>query len=466
MLTTAFTKDGLTPDGVVINPRSWVELLTSFATEDVPTGIQPVHMVHHRGSHNKADEATVTVDAAAFAFPIRQVAGCVYSLFYGLVDDPGGSVKSAANERFFGVVVDYDLDKGGRHAILKAQDLSSLARKKAYPVRKTIVQDENGLTTATIDPTPRYSDSLQKACERMLSILPEFQDQSLQPPLTFRQTDALTGANLSKLVSGRAVNAPVPLHPDCTVWEGIEHLCGLLGLHVRVELREIVVRTSDEVFAGRSSKATFIFGSRAGNCHGPKFHKKPVANRNGVRVNAFDPEQRKVVTAVYPPDDVQRQISKRQPRRTRPAAKTPTNKRAAAAPPPPPRDVYELDPAHYTPAALQAKAKAIWLERSRQEADGSVSSPVWTDEVLNLGNGDLVTIRVDDDVRQAVAKYGDDAAASRFLQDSLGYEKAAADAIVRASRQPSTDDWYCKELTFEHPSENLVTVHFINLVEI
>lgn len=466
MLTSAFAKDGLAPDGLAINPRSWVELLTSFATEDVPTGIQPVHMTHHRGSHNKADEATVTVDAAAFGFPIRQVAGCVYSLYYALAENPSDSVKSPANERFFGVVVDYDLDDQGRQVVLKAQDLSYLCRRKTYPVRKTIVQNAEGITTSTIDPTPHYSDGLQQACERMLSILPEFADKTLAPPLTFRQTDALKNASLSSLVHGRASKAPIQLHPDCNVWEGIEHLCGLLGLHVRVELREIVIRTSEEVFAGRSSKATFIFGGKTGNCFGPRFHKKPVANRNGVRVNAINPETRQIVTAVYPSESVQRQISKKQPRRSRPAPKSPTNKKPALSPPAPPRDVYELDPGHYTQEALEAKAKAIWLERSRQEADGTVSSPLWTDEVLTLSNGDLVTIKVDYDVSQAIAQIGDDAAASTYLQDNLGYEKAAADAIVKASRKPSQDDWYCKELTFEHPSENLVTVHFINLVEI
>lgn len=465
-LGTAFTKDGLHPDGLVINPRSWVELLTSFSNEDVATGVTPIHMVHHRGSHNKADEASVTLDANAFAFPIRQVQGCVYSLYYGLVNNASDSVKDRANERFFGVVVDYDLDDAARTVVLKAQDLSYLLRRKSYPVRLTIVQDGDGNTIGKVDPTPHYSDTLQKNCERMMSIVPEFNDSSQQPPLTFRQTDALKNADLSKLVSQRAAKAPIPLHPDCTVWEGIEHLCGLLGLHVRVELREIVVRTAEEVFAGRSSKATFIFGGTHANSFGPKFHKKPVANRNGVRVNCFDPVQRKLVTAVYPPDDIQRQISKKQPRRTRPAPQHKTNKKPPLAPLPPPRDVYELDPGHFTQDALTTRAKAIWLERSRQEADGQVSSPIWTDEVLKLSNGDLVTVRVNEDVAQKIRELGDDAAASKWLQENMGYERSMADALVKASRKSSTDDWYVKEITFEHPSERLITVHVINVIDI
>jgi hypothetical protein len=466
MLSSAFTLDGLDEDGQVIHPRAWVELLTSFSSQDVPTGIVPSKMVHHVGSHSKADEASVTIDAAAFGFPIRQVAGCVYSLYYGLVENPGDSVKSSQSERFFGVVVDYDVDEAARAATLKAQDLSYLLRKKAYPVRKTLVTNSDGIVTNTIDPTPYYSDSLQKNCERMMSIIPEFSDPTVQPPLTFRQTDALKNANLAGLVSARARNSPITLHPDCTVWEGIEHICGLLGLHVRVELREIVVRTAPEVFEGRSSKAVFIFGGRTANCFGPKFHKKPVANRNGVRVIAFDPDQRKQVSAVYPSDDIQRKISKKQPRRTRPAPKAKTSKKPPLAPPDPPRDVYELDPGHYTHDALTAKAHDIWLQRSRQEADGTVSTPVWTEENLALRNGDLITVKVDHDVSQTIAKIGDDAAASQVLQETMGYQREMADAIVKASRKPSVDDWYCKEVTNEWPSETLQTVHFINLVEI
>jgi hypothetical protein len=465
VLTSAFGKGGLSADGVVLHPRWFARLLTSVDGQDVETGIQPKHFSHHRGSHNKADEVRVELDSTAFDFPIRLIGGAILTLYYGLVEEASGDVTSKDNERFIGIVVDYSVDTQGRIASLEAQDLTYLCRRKTYPVRKTVVQDSDGNLLGNVDPTPRYRDSLKTNIVRLLNMLPEFVNKAEQPPLTVRDTAALAAADLSKLVSKRAQGAPIPLRPDCTVWEAIEHLCGLVGCHVGVELNEIVVRSSDEVFAGRSSRATFIYGGPNGNAFGPKFHKKPLANRNGVRVVALDPETRSIKTAIYPSESTLRQIKKKQPKHQRAAPKKPSTK-PRPAPDALPRDVYELDPGHYTQEALDDKAKAIWLERSRQECDGTVASPVWTEEVLSLRNADLITIRVDADLADQIASIGSDADASQLLQDRMGYDKAAADALVRAARKPSRDDWYAKEITFEAPGEHLVTVHFINLVEI
>jgi len=467
VLANAFTPDGLPPEGIVIHPRSWCELLTSVDGNDVATGIQPSHMTHHRGSHNKADEVRVNLDFTAFSFPLRLVQGATLDLYYGLVEEAGDSVRSDANHRFTGIVVDYSTDLQGRVASLEAQDLSWLLRRPKYPVRKTLVTDSSGaLTGQTIDPTPKYIDSLQTNIERLMSIVPEFMDKTVEPPLTLRKTNALLSANMSKLVNGRALNAPIQLHPDCTVWQGIEHLCGLFGFHVRVELREIVIRTAEEVFAGRSPKCTFVFGGNNANAFGPTFRKKPIQNRNGIRVVCLDPETRQVKTGVYPPESIQRQISKKQPRRGRVAPKSPTHRKPTSEPPPPPRDVLEIDPHSYTQDALDEIAKSIWLERSRQEADGTVPTPLWSQDLLDLSNGDLISVKVNQDIAKQIESIGDDHAASQLLQDQMGIEKTAADALVRAARKPSRDDWYCKEITFEHPSEHLATVHFINLIDV
>jgi hypothetical protein len=465
MLKSAFSRDGLAPGAVVIHPRSWVDILTSVDGEDVETGIEPSRMSLHRGSHNKADEARITLDSTAFDFPIRLIGGTVVTLYLGAVEEAWQSVRTLDNRRFAGIVVDYDVDTDKRVTMLEAQDFSYLCRRKTWPVRKTEIIDPFGNITGHVDPTPYYRDSLRKNIERLLSILPEFADTSSEAPLVLRDTLALNGANLAGLVSGRAVNSPIPLKPDCTVWEGIEHLCGLLGCHVKVDINEIVVRSAEEVFNGRTSQCYFIFGGDNANSFGPKFHKKPVANRNGVRVNAINTETRKLMTAIYPAESVLREITRKQPKRPRQAPKKPSSK-PKAPPAPPPRDVYELNPGHYTQAGLDAKAKAIYLERSRQEADGSVSAPVLTEEVLGLMNGDLITVKVDNDIRQQIASIGNDDDASKLLQDRMGYEKAAADALVRAARKPAQDAWYAKEITFDHPSDRLVTVQFINLVEI
>jgi hypothetical protein len=501
-ITSAFSRDGLAPGGAVLHPRSYVELSTIVDGEDDPilTGIEPNHVVLHRGSHNKADVCRVTILGTGLPFHVRHIGGSDVALYLGTVDealanDGPAAIKDEKHLRFFGIVTSFEEDRDARQVTLEAHDLSSLCRRPMYPVRKTL-----NSAGVIVDPTPRYSDSLRQAIERLLSILPELEGISnvsgldaisgaglpnlLEPPLILRDNSALRNANLSSLVTDpRAKNGPIHLKPDSTVWEAIEYLCALVGLHVKVELREIVVRTADEVFASRTTEVidpydnlggtqppavTFIFGGENGNCYGPRFHKRPVHFRNGVKVVVFDPVARKTLEAVYPSDaEVRRTLVRKRSSATRaPLRKTKPRKVKPKTLAPPPRDVYELDPGHYTMDALEARAKAIWLERSRQEVDGTVASPIWTEEVLGLRNGDLITIQLEDDIAREIERLGSDDDASAMLQDRLGLEKPAADALVRAARKQSRDDWYCKEVIFEHPSEHLVTVHFLNLIEI
>jgi hypothetical protein len=197
--------------------------------------------------------------------------------------------------------------------------------------------------------------------------------------------------------------------------------------------------------------------------------KKAVHNRNGVKVLVYDPEQRKQLESVYPSDSEVRKTATKSHRANGVAVvskKKPTKKTKPQQLPPPPRDIYELDPGHYTQDGLNDKAKAIWLERSRHEADGEVSTPIWTGEILGMANGDIFTLKIHPEVQREIARLGDDAAASKMLQDRHGFEQEAADAIVRVSKKDRRDDWYCKEVVFECPSERLATVKFINLVEI
>jgi hypothetical protein len=468
VLTTAFTGAGLQAEGVVVNPRWFVKLATSVDGEDIDTGIQPKHFSHHRGSHNKADEVRVDLDLTAFDFPIRLIAGAFLTLYYGLTERADGDIATKENIRFMGVVVDYSNDYHANSTSVEAQDLTYLCRRKSYPVRKTQVLDSDDNVIAEVNPTPYYRDSLKTNIKRLLSMLPEFCKPGEQPPLQIRDTPALANANLAKLVGPRAQKTPIPLHPDCTVWEAIEHLCGLVGCHVGLELNEIVVRSSEEVFAGRTSRCTLIYGGANGNAFGPKFHKKPLANRNGVRVIAMDPETHKLKSAIYPSETELRAIKAKQPKHPKQVKAAP--KKASTKPKRPPdalpRDVQELDPGQYTQEALEERAKAIWLERSRQECDGSVATPIWTEEILALKNADLITVRVNADLADQIQALGDDTAASFLLQDVLGYDRAAANALVRAARKPYQDLWYVKEVTFEAPGDHLVTIHFINLVEV
>lgn len=463
MLETAFGQDGAPTDGIILHPRAYVALKSIIDGKDVDTGLIPSRVTLSKGDHTKCSEATITLEGSVLPFPLRLVGGSVITLYMGVTENPEDNVKQENNLRFVGFVEDLEQDQSARHVTLKAYDLT-------MPLRghKPLLEKKNDDTGITIDPTPRYSDTLKQAIERILSVVPGFEEGS-EPFLDLRDTDALSTASLGSLVTGRAKTGPVALKPDISAWGAIEHVCALAVRHVSVDLTDIVVRTSDEVFAraGEATALRFIVGTDYANSFPPKFHKKIQRNRKGVRVVAWDPETCKRVEAVYPTDSVmETQYSLRRPA---PPKKKPKQKSTTPtkAPKEPDREVYELEEGHYTSDALEAKAKSIWLQRATQEADGSVSTPLWTEEVLGLQNGDRVFIKTDEMLRKQLTAIGSDADAVRFLQDQYaGMDQQGAQALLDAMKKPLQDFWYVNTVVYDWPGPRLCTVGVINLLEI
>src|SRR5262249_2788584 len=148
---------------------------------------------------------------------------------------------------------------------------------------------------------------------------------------------------------------------------------------------------------------TFVFGSEDGNSFGPHRHKKFTRNRKGVRVVAWNPETRKRVEALFPPDNVLRQSYPNK----RPSAQVhrpgrSSHKQAAKAPKEPERETLTIGSGVFTQGQLEQYAERIWLERATQEIDGTVSTPIWDSAILNLHNGDRVTIRVRPDLEAEI----------------------------------------------------------------
>lgn len=463
-----FTKDGAPSGGIVLHPRAYVTLKVIIDGDELDTGFTPSKVSLRRGSHNKADECEVTIDGAVLQIPLRLVGGSFACVYLGVVDEPEDitSLKKDKNLRFCGYFEEADQDWGERSLSFKSQDLSRRLREHKPLIKKVV----NGVT---IDPTPRYTDTLEQAIRRILSVVPGFEEQGAEPIMDLRATDALSSARLSSLVSGRALNGPVAIKPDWSAWQAIEHVCGLCSRHVGVELREIVVRSPTEVFSDADpdpeKRITFIIGAPNANAYPPKFHKKFINNRKGVKVVAWDTEQRKQVSALYPDDNDMRQSFPRkrpQPKKVKSSrsAHTRTQPKELKEPD---RDVFELDPGVYTTDELLNQAKKIWLERASQECDGTIETPLWDERILDMRNGARFFVKLFRDIEEKIAQIGDDVLAARLLQQELpGMTLHHAELLLHAIKKPLQDFWYCRTVTLDWPSDKLAHVDFINLLEI
>jgi hypothetical protein len=426
--------------------------------QEIETALIPHRVTYQEGSHTKAKEVSVEIHGSALPFPLEHVASVFCSVFLGVVDTVDGSIQRPDNLRFVGYIDEEDVDEDERSVSFKARDLSQLLREHELGPR--VVRGQR------VDPTPRYSDTLEQAIQRILSVVPSFDDPAKPPPLRVRPTEALPTAPLGTLVEGRCRKGPIALPPKVSAWAAIEHVCGLAVRFVGVELGEIVVRLPSDAFASKAEpKYTFIVGTEEANAFGPRRRKQFIRNRKGIKVVGWNLETRKRVEAVFPPDDELRtKIPRKQA--TPNGHHRSRHARPAQPPPEPERDVVTVGPGLFTEAQLRAYAERLWLERGRHEVEGTISTPIWDDKVLALHNGDRIEIKVRPDLQAEIQQTTSDDDAAGMLVARLGVSREAARILVRLVRRPHDDLWYVKTVTHDWPSQKATTVGFLNLLRV
>jgi hypothetical protein len=445
----------------ILHPRCEVTINAIVSGEATdPFDFVPQRVTLVGASHNKAGEATVEFMGSALPFMPQTIESAAISLYMGLADTPTGSIRTRKNLRFIGLLDDDDDDRGEGHISLKARDLSSILHdhKPLIPVRM-----DDG---RTVDPTPRYSDTLRQAIQRILSVVPGWRDATAKPPLELRET-SLLNLNLGELVEGRAKKGPITIKRDWSAWQAIEHLVGMCSLLVNVDLDEIVVRHPHGAFGGDGDVAyEFQYGGEDCSLKMLRFHKKFTRNRKGIKVVAWNPETRKRVEGVYPNDnDMRKSFAKRRP--PPPKAKaTKTRKQTQKPLPDPDRDVVYLDQGVFSRQYLDNMAERIWLERAHQEVDGQIGTPLWDEQILSLRNGDRIRVRLRPDIEDEVRRIGDDVLASRLLQEKYGCTSEAADLLIAELHRPFQDVYRVESPTFSWPSDTLATIKFINLIKV
>jgi hypothetical protein len=444
--------------GDVIYPRAFVALAISVNGEEVDTGVVPTRVSLTRRPHNQADSCEITVHGSAVPFDPRTVDGIFAQVFLGAVDSVDDPVNTEENRRFVGYCdkIRVEHSEKGPEVTLECRDLSALYR------------DYKPLPASAV---PRYSDTLHEAIQRILDAVGATENAGVE----VRKSPASTAA-LSAASHGRGAQRAIQLPRDATAWQAIEFCAGLVSKLVTVDGQEVVVLTPQETTDDTAGDtATFVFGGPDEDGNPPNLlsvesEKKVARNRKGVKVTSYDPSTRTRLEALYPAEGQVANVRRPRARLGNAAVRSSSrSRRSRSAAAPPDRDVFPANDIH-TQAELDARAEAIYRQRSRQEMEGKIVTPVWSSEFLALKNADRFTLRIHPDVQADVeaAEYESRDAAVAVLVERLGMSEDAARVLLNASKNRPTDRWYARTVTCDYNADGRcqVSVDFINLIEV
>jgi hypothetical protein len=471
----------------VVYPRAYCEFFTTMEgaapgspDADVSTGIVPTRATVVYRSHSQAGEATITVHGSALPFPVQRMAGMFLKVYLGCVPSVDDLVGSPAYLRFVGYVdeVQPKLSEQGTEVEVKARDMSAIFRD-FHPLPAEL--------------NPLYSDTLGSAIERIIKGTPGALEADGTPRVTLRQPTfdgalRTTGAPLAAIAPGVVPATHVPLPRPCTAMQAIEHVAGLLGVPYRFDLNELVLRPpAEERDANEPLAATLSFGDSHGSLLEVQFDRKFIRNRRGVRVIAFSPADRSRVFADWPPEAEARLV--RPPARVGNSvfARLSANSHhglqpiTPRVPPPVERDVFPAPQGVYDRATMLQIAKQLYDQRSVQEADGQLVTPLWTNEVLAIRNASRFRLRVNADLeaqlREEQQRSGtswdlattDNERAVNLIVRALKCDRTAAEALVRAYRRQDDEPlWYARTVTHEFVAEGVckTTIEFMNIINV
>jgi len=477
-----------TPSGIaaplVYYPRAFVVLkIVRPNGDDFESGFTPTSAEWTLPPHHEASTCEVTIETSALTFDPRSIHGIAIQLFMGAVRKVDDDVRKVQYLRFVGYVdsLDEEFTNKGLCVRLKARDLSSVLRDiKPLPISLT----------------PKYSDTIQQAINRIVQGLGI---DATEVDITDNGAGLLT-RTLATSVAARHQSGYVPLKREVTAWEAIEHACGLLNVLVSVDLGKIVLRKPTDAFgndkgillgsgagyapptpafgltaAGTAAAAavntalgqtdsayTFVFGEEGSNLLRVSYSKKFLRNRKGVRVISYDPTTRRAQYADFPSDALL--LSRKRPKlgSTKQSHPRKTNQVN-----PPPRDVFSIPDGVHTKDALQSIAERIYRERSRQELDCHLETPVWDDDLFKLRNGSRITVKVTPRLEAELRNTKNTEAAVKLLKERMQMDEQTARALFNAIKNRESSLFYAHTIHHSWSMDRASThVQFINLIDL
>ena len=490
----------------------------------VNTNVIPNSFQIQRRSHSHAATCDGTIRGAAIAFDPDHVADGFISVTLSDVRGMEDLPRDKDQIRFLGYLDEFKRDDGPEGPVIhfKARDLSALLRAPAVLDPKAVSYYSDTLAEAIQRILSLSLGQLKTSDGRSLADV---------DTITIRQTDALLSASLSALVSGPHSKGPITMPKQkCSPWDAIEHVVGLTGRLVTMDGQEIVVRQPAEVYGEDGTPneeppaVAFIFGAEddalVGTASGTLSDgevdtlthaglglssaarptlgaripivpamaisrtRKLRSQRRGVACSAWDTSTRSTLYVEYP--DARNLPTKVLPgqltdagafRAAKMAAKNAEKGPSTSAEPKTraskfekaaDRDVFYIRAGVHTVSELLSIASQIYKRRSRQELEGHISTHEIPDALLNLQNGDRISLHVSPNVERDLADRETEEEQIAYLVDRLDVDRPAAEALLQASKQPRQTLFYVKgvSISWSKDQKPEVGVEFINLLTV
>jgi hypothetical protein len=464
---------------IIFYPRAVVSVKYVYNDDsEVTTLLVPSKVSVTRRPHHQAGTCEVEFNATAVPFDLKRLNGIFLRVYMGAMssmdDSPVDSKYGQKYLEFAGFVDTESVKRSpdGTRVVLSARDLSSILRDRK-PVY--ILERADG---TQVNPTPKYSDTLLQAINRVLdwadcSDVFEIQDDS-----------GLGATPFSTLTDSRGLNGyiPIPKH-EVSAWDIIDHCAGVLAFIVHVELGKIVLRRPQEAYALPDDPKTapaysFIFGdSRQGyvNALEVDVTKKFIRNRKGVRLVTTLPGGRGTITSDFPvtgkiPPKHAPQLGATKQTKPRKVSLTAgggvSNGNTLSDPP---RDVFVVaDKGIHSQADLDKQAEMVYRVRSQQELEGTLVTRIWDEKLFGLRNGDRFEVLVKPELVAELINRPDEGSQVAFLRRYFRINEQAARIMLAQIRGQESTLFYLRSIThdWDAVSGAKTTVDFINLIGI
>ena len=244
------------------------------------TGARSVKI--ERNDWNTADKCTVVLDLQRFPVlprSIRQAHITVYAGDNLAIGTDGDVISDASYIRFCGYVDEpkIDLDEGDHKVTWEARDYTALFLDEKLPSTSVV---------------PRYSDTLDQALQRILTIIPG--GENIQLVLGGGLTQ---WPSLSTAVTATLRDTKVPIAQNDTAWHFVKRACDPVSLIPQIRLDTLVVAPSKGLAAPKS-QAVLVYGANLASYSEKKVLPK---NHEAIGLRAYNLNSRSIITSIYPP---------------------------------------------------------------------------------------------------------------------------------------------------------------------
>lgn len=390
-------------------------------TDAINVPIRIVSFDLEKNDHLTADSLNISAEYNDLNMDPRYLKNATIQFWAGQADDSGVFIPDGNNLRFVGVLkhAKRKTIEDGLVMDMEFHDYTSLfLAQKPYP--------SNGI--------PTYNSTLSEAWQRICDHT-GFWDvdtgkmvsnvEALKDALVFR--GGIDGSRrISDGVPKRLADyGKLSIKHGDSAWDVWQRCVFSLGLISFIDKDKVIVTTSTEYFAA-SDAPRLIYGQNILECD--EVVDTNISNR-GIGLVSYDVTTGKTIEAFYPlPGDVRINIKRNIAKKIDKGKVSPGMVQADQY------DVYEYHEVT-DPDILTQVAKRAYEERSRQEIQGYVRTaemflytadnvPV---DIMDLGAGDNIEIRIDPDLRELVKNVDNP---KQHLID-IGYDPDVAAVLIR-----------------------------------